>query len=567
MRLFLATAALIVTALTMPARADDQQPGPPVPLVEPQNNPPAPNPPQSAPDVQAAPLAAIDPSWTGILGEGDKPLPAAMWQGTKRVVVRAALPLLGPTDSPALQSLSRRLLLSSAVPPEGDDPAGQPGLLALRLKALAAIGAVPGALAVMTAIPPGKHDETADRLRTELGFATGDRPGACHAVGEGIAKYQNVWWDRAQIACQMLAGDRGGAALSLDLLRERDTTPDPGFETLMAAAGGKPVKLEKGAELSPLRVSLWAAGKRPLPDDALAGADLMTLASFAIAAPEPPANRLTAAERAAALGALAPDRLGEIYGKIDFKEEERTNAFADDKLGDTPRGRALLYAIAQKDGDPAIRAEALNRFLEAARRHDLYFAAARLAAPMIAGFTPGDAFKAEAPNFVRAAVAASAFATVDAWLPVADPAEMGPLVTLMRAVAGPRARPDDKTMAEAMAALALRTSDTAPRQMALFQMLAGEFWNPPAPEELAAEMAPSHPGNVPNEAVWVDQQQAQAERRSGETVLMSLIIAADKTRLTPEPIALHRAISGLRAVGLEADARALALEAAIAAGL
>jgi len=567
-RVVLTAAVLAMTGLAAPAWADDQQPGPPLQLVEPQNNPPAPSQPQSGADVQATPLAPVDLSWTGPnLSNADKPLPPTMWRGTKRAVVRAALPLLGPTDSPALLALSRRLLLSNAVPPDGDDPADRLSLLALRLKALAAVGAAPDVLTVVATLPADKRDENVDRVRVESGFAAGESPGACHAVGEAIAKYQNAWWDRAQIACQMLGGDHNGAALGLDLLRERAAPPDPAFETLLAAAGGKPGKLEKGIELSPLRASLWAAGKRPLPEEALAAADLATLTAFATASAEPPANRLAAAERAAALGGLAADRLGELYGKLEFKDEERANATADDKLGDALRGRALLYGIAQKEGDVALRAAALDRFLEAARRHGLYFVASRLAVPIIAGFAPGDALKAEAPNFIRAAIAAGSLATVDSWLPAADPATVGPLVTLMRAITNARPRPDEKAMAETLAALALRKSDDAPRQIALFQMLAGEFWNAPSAEDLAAEMAPAHEGEVPNEAVWVDQQQAQAEHRVGETVLTSLIIATDKTRLTPEPIALHRAIAGLRAVGLEADARALALEAAVAAGL
>ena len=50
-------------------------------------------------------------------------------------------------------------------------------------------------------------------------------------------------------------------------------------------------------------------------------------------------------------------------------------------------------------------------------------------------------------------------------------------------------------------------------------------------------------------------------------MLATLLIAESDGGLTSEPLLLGRAVSGLRAVGLDGDAHALALEAALDAGI
>ena len=72
---------------------------------------------------------------------------------------------------------------------------------------------------------------------------------------------------------------------------------------------------------------------------------------------------------------------------------------------------------------------------------------------------------------------------------------------------------------------------------------------------------------MPDVAVWTRQQEAANGKRTGETVLLTLLLARAGDHLSGEPIVLSRAIGGLKAVGLDGEARALALEAALAAGI
>ena len=565
--------SLLALALAVPiawaAPPEDSPTGAPLRLV-PERATPA-QPAAAAPDISASiratPLGPLDQSWAGALPKDEPALPAEMWQGTPRATVRALLPLLGSSESPGIRALARRLLLSGATAPAGDDPADGPSLVLLRAEALARLGAIAGARQVLDAAPEAGRTEAALRLRIELAFAGSDVTDGCERVAAGLADHRNVWWDEANIACQLLAGATDKASLALDLLHDSGAPADPTFDALVAAASGQAAVLPPGAALSPLRATLWAVGKRPLPDAAIARADAATLAAFAGGDGAPVANRLAAAERAAALGAWVPERLAELYGKAGGSDAERAAALANAKAGDTATGRAMLFALAQNGGDAGPRIQALSRFLDAARRHDFYFVAARLAAPLILAIGPGDAAKSAAPQFIRALIAAGRPQDIAPFLPLADAGDIGPLAAIVHLLASGHARQDDRTMGEALAALTLRPSAATPRHIGWFLTLATAFGGPlPAPD-LAAQIAPGHAATMPSAALWLDQQQAQAGHRVGETVLTSLVLAVQDGRMTDEPLLLRRAVAGLRAVGLDPEASGLALEAAIAGGL
>lgn len=542
---------------------EEQQPGAPLRLVAP---PPTPDR-ESTPDtatpagIDTTTLGPLDPSWADALPKGETPLPRDMWEGTSRPILGALLTQLGPTDSPALRSLARRVLLSGAAAPGGTDPAGGPSLVVLRAEALARIGDVTGGKAVLDNVSD-KKGEAADRLRIELAIAGGDIADACQRVATGLTAYQNAWWDQANIACQFLSGARDKAALALDILHDRGGAPDPLFDTLVAAASGHAApRLDKHTVLTPLQAALWGVSKRPLPAEVIASMDAATAAAFADSA-APASSRLPAAEHAASLGAWPPDRLAALYDKLDVSDAERATVLGDEKPGETAINRAALFAIAHKDGDAAQRAKALALFLAAARRHDLYFVAVQMAAPVIVALGPGDATKDAAPEFVRALVAAGRAGDAAAWLGLVSPAD--PLMTVARALDG--VRPDDKAAGEALAALSLRAKDSA-GAIGLYLTLISDFGAPPTGAELAAQMAHPHQAVLPSAAVWLDLRRATSGHRLGETILASLVVAQDGARLTTEPLLIQRVIAALRGANLDADARAIAREAAVAADL
>jgi hypothetical protein len=203
----------------------------------------------------------------------------------------------------------------------------------------------------------------------------------------------------------------------------------------------------------------------------------------------------------------------------------------------------------------------LSAFLAAARRHDLFFVAARMAAPIVAALAPGDATKQAAPLFIRALIAADRVKEVAPWLPLLDANATDPLVAIVHAIDGGRA--DDKATDEALAALTLRANDPA-RQIGLFLMLATEFGTPPSASDLAAQMVPAHRAALPSMAVWLDLQHAESAHSLGGTLLAALALVESGPHVADEPILLQRALTALRAAGFDAEARGIARDAAVA---
>jgi hypothetical protein len=68
-------------------------------------------------------------------------------------------------------------------------------------------------------------------------------------------------------------------------------------------------------------------------------------------------------------------------------------------------------------------------------------------------------------------------------------------------------------------------------------------------------------------AAWLLLAEAVRAKCIGETALAAIMVAAPRGTLSTDPVALFTAISALRQVGLAADARRLAVEAALAVGL
>jgi hypothetical protein len=562
-------ALFLLTSLAAPALA---QIGPPVRLLPPppgtaspvpqQPAVPAPTPAPATDDsIKGTPLAPVDTAWIGTLGEDARPLPQSMWQGTPRSFVAAALPLVGPTDSPELQSLSRRLLLSNAASPQGKDPAEGDGLAVLRLKRLVAFGEIAGALGVLDALPAASNSEALDRLRIELAFAKNEKESGCKQVQDDIARYQGTWWDRALIACQALAGNQAAASLGLSLLREQKAPPDPVFDALINAVGGHPAKIEKLPEPTPILVTLLAAAKMPLPESALPAADPPTLRAWAANDAVAPLQRLAAAERAMALGALAPEELAALYAKVEFKPDELGAAIKQGKAPTSPRDRALLFQVARTDPAAAVRATAMKSLFAEARKRGAFVATARLVAPVLAELPPSDDLAPFAPDVVRALYVAGRGDAATPWLAVIDPPSMPGLPLLTRLVSGRSG--DDAALRGALGSLAGRDKKQASLMLALLTSLGLTF----SSDDVSPLLDGAHEASLPSAALWMDQLEASTAKRIGETVLTSVILARDGAQLAREPIVLSRVISGLKTAGLEDDARALALEAAIDAGL
>lgn len=518
-------------------------------------------------------LAPIAPDWTGPLGTAEGGLPPTMWQATPRALVAALLPSLPVTTSPAMQDLGRRLLLSNAVAPAGTDDPSQPPLLAKRLDRLAAFGRPDAVAALLRDLPARQRNEAFDRLRIEQLFLAGDRAGACEAVADGVKRNQGVWWDRALIACQALNREHEKASLGLGLLREQKAPKDDAFDALVEALASHTTKLPPLKEPTPLHLALLEATGQPLPADAAATWPPALLAAWARSAADvPPVQRLPAAERAAAFGLYPVEKLRELYGTA------AAEATAPEKNVPPARSRALLYAAAQAESAPAVRADRIAAFLVAARSSGGEFpspAAARAVEPLLDGLNGGGPDMARAaPEIARALFALGRPADARAWIAYAEPPAAAALVPLARLAQGKGGPPFEAKMLTDLFGPSGKRDEAANRRATLLLALLAALGDRVGPADWASVMVPAGAKSaaaaavpMPPAAVWLDLGDAAADRRLGEAVLTGLVTLADGDRLTTQPAVLARAVEALVRVGLEREARAIAVEAAIAGGL
>src|SRR5579872_5571259 len=570
-----ALAALLIAAwFGSPASA---QVGPPLRLVQPPPtsraatpdtvtpaSPDAGNADQSPPGgVQITPLAPVDPVWTGSLSPSDGALPETLWQGTEKAFVMAALPRLQPTLSPTLDDLARRLLLSNAVAPFGEDLPKSRSLAALRLDRIVALGYVDAAAQLIDQLPWKGDPEPVDRLRVEIGFLKNDDDGACGQVQSAIGRYQDVWWDRAEIACQALAGDGAKAALGLSLLRERQVPLDQVFDALVEAiANHAAAKVEHMPDPTPIRLALLGAAKLPLPADALENADAAALRAWATNANVPADRRVAAAERAAALGAFPLDELRLVYGEISFKPEERKTAIK--QAGESPRARALLYATAQQETAAAVRAEALQSLLQAGLKRGEFAVTARLVSPLLLQIEPRADLDWFAPMAARVLYAVDRPQEAARWSQIAGASEQGQLFLIARLAQGDKGPSWPKDgLQSILEALQPKDATLEPAKLLLAGALLQAVGEPVRPADWAALVAlpPAAPASMPNAAVWLDGEDAVTGRRLGEALLDTLVMMAQAGgRMPSDPIVVAEAVARLNALGMSAEARHLALE-------
>lgn len=572
---FVAAACLAimgVLAAIPPARAAD----PPVRVGAPQRLTPAPKQDSASQPEAADPgngiridlLAPLDPDWEGPLSESQGGFPIDLWQGAPRALLTTVVPRLGATTSPTLQSLTRRLLLSNARPPA--DAGTGSGFAGLRIDRLVAAGQIEAAIALLTTAPPTGDLEPLERRYVELAFLANDGKTACDRVGEDIRRYHGVWWSRALIACQALAGDQTKASLGLELLGEENAPPDDAFDTLVEALGGGTARLDHLRDPSPLHLTLLAAAQLPLPGDALAAASPAVLRAWAGSQGAPVAQRLVAGERAAAVGAFPLADLRNLYSQAEFTPDERAGAIGRVGVDKGARGHALLYDAAQSQTFGPTRAETLQAMFGQARSDGDFVFVARVAEPLLLDVRPSRDLAWFAPNAARALFADGRNGEAQAWIAVAPPDAMRDLFIPWRLALG-RDGPswDAKLFGAALAELHKSGDEIGARRAVLALALLAAFdetvtaadWAPLATPLPLASL------DLPGAPIWFELPRAAAGKRLGETVLLTLVTAGEGDRLTAQPVRLAGAISALRGVGLEAEARAIAVEAALGAGL
>jgi len=569
----------------------------------------------TATGVQVDSLTRVDPDTAGTLTRERGGLGADMWAGTDRATVEHLLPGLPVNaSSAAMRSLMRRMLLSIARVPAGPTEAS---LVAIRARLLAGMGDMVGVNTLLNATPGRSKNPELVRVETDARFLANDNARACALAGGQIRDDTDTYWRKAFLFCQALDGEHGKAALGTSLMREAGETDEVFFRLIESLGTGTPAEITSLADPSPLHLAMARVAKVKLPPDVIAANRPGVLRTIAISPNAPQALRLEAAERAEAAGALPVDALRQIYTSVSFSDEQLANPLSRAETEGGPLTRALLYHTSLLQTVPTAQAEVVARALALGREEGVYASVVRVFKPVLLRIPPSAELLWFAPEAVRALLHQREAVAADAWFALMRASalfnkesaqalqSLMPIVNLMGASEAADWTPSqlpqwwstvkDRAGADIKAALLYTVLDTMGRKVPagswrpLIDVKArrsAEFPNValwfrlieatesargasgPATATKVAEATEGSTDAPPRSAGAVDGPVPPEGRlRVAETVLLALLALGEKGPAGADPLVLRQVLISLGAAGFEDEARAMAVEAALAAGL
>jgi hypothetical protein len=571
-----------------------------------------------APGIKVDTLGEIDPNSVGLLDAAGGGFGVAMWKGTPRSLVEALLPALpGAPHSAMGRDLSRRLLLSAAESPVGAVPKDRPSLLAMRVGRLLAQGDVEAAQGLLRVVPQRLDESAIARARAEVAFLTNDNAGACAAVGGQLGQPDTTFWRKAQVFCQLLAGDAIGAGIGAGLLQEQGVEDAPFYALQRTLAGEKGIDftgLEGLEKAGPLHIAMMRAARVQVPPAVLKSGSPAVLRAVALSPNADLDTRLEAAEQAEMRGALEPEMLRQLYLSVSFRPEELSNApSASEKLSAT-RGRALLYHAVRGQSVASAQAEIIAGALASARKQGRLPTMIRVLLPVLTGIEARPDLAWFAADAGSALYFAGAFDAAAKWtaLAKAEPASRGDRAKAASAQGGTRL-PSDVALwpfaqlaalkpklaegsAPSLAAagpggivtaplVSVRASEgfdddaferwwnaagalgteartaKAARILALAEALGAQVGDGAWVRLMAAPTPAPAAVAMPSPGLMAGLKRAAAGGRVGETVLIALTALGTERPSTLDIRVLAPIVQALRKVGLDEPARKLAVEA------
>lgn len=519
-------------------------------------------------------LAPADPEGFGLADPRETLFGTRQWYGTSRAMAVALLARLpAPAPSPVLHQLERRLLAAPATPPAGE---ADTSLIGLRAAKLAALGDSQVADTLVHMIPAKLEDEPVAHLAQDQLWLANKSAEACDALDHDAAQFRGAYWQQNRVACQAIAGQKNESQLGANLLRDQGID-DPVFYALIDGWGAsKQTALPAGA-LTPLNAALAIAAKRDVPATLMSNADVRVAAALAISTTMPAPVRILAAERAASAGAIDSEALAQAYLATEPTSAE-LNKFAGvvKSAPSAARARALLYRGIKIEPSPPERADLIGAALEATRGSDLYAPTVFLYVPYIAQLHPTDALAGHVLDFGRALLVAGDIDQARTWFEFGrslsgDRGNDEVRLWAYARLAGIKdaAVPDVKAFQAWREADAIHDADASAGRRALLMAMfsgLGEVLPGDAYLPLADPAQRSIP-IVPNALALAQMRDAAANPRLAEAASLALINSGGRAGGPGDVIVIGAVLSSLRAVGLEVEARAYAVEVAAASGL
>lgn len=540
--------------------------------------------------VEYGTLNAPDLTNASAVDHAEGGLSPSMWDGSSAANA-ASLLQNEPraTRSLALQGLARRILLSEARPPRGAFPEGT-GLLSLRLERLLALGDFDSVLQLSNPILPSAEADRALRSRAEAYLLRGDEQSACGLAQRMRMVVTDPYWVKLSVYCDVRAGNVPSAELAVGLLKSQGVS-DPAFYDLYdwlvippsqekprAPAHNKAKKHAKAAPKPPaprtppkgdgtvLSFMMLRAAKLPLAEGALTLGRPAMLHALALAPAEKSASPdpFAAAAEAAFLGAFPTDPLRELCKSATIPMDALSNPISASSGLPPAQALAVLYqSVKRADSaqDQVHRAVAAYQAAQARGQGGLF---ATLVLPDLRRLAPDPGLAPEIPGVVEVLLAGGDVPLAYSWFGLVDQStgtsRLDHLSNLLR-IARPSERlPFTPEIVKQQLDRAALSGSAAMAQRS-FEIRVLESLGYALSPEIAAVLPPALPDGGENGSAF---REAVTGRRTAEAVLLSFNILGTDGPARAQPAQVIDIVKGFSALGLDQDARAIGLEAALA---
>lgn len=560
--------------------------------------------------IQVDVLETLDADSAGTLGELDGGFGDAAWRGTTRAEVRDLIEdLPNPVGSLTLRNLIRRLILSRAAVPDGTQHEEAGGFIELRLKTLGEMGDLDALRQLLAVVPGRERNFRFARIETEADLASGNYPQACGKATIGTRESTDAFWQQLLIMCQALAGSRTEADLGLSLLQEFGQT-DAAFDMLIRALiDERPAELGHLPRATPLHIALFRLSRSTL--DAKAMADLHTASPAVLAALANSKHletdvRIAMAEALARSGGGDGDSMRRLLENLEFEASQLASPISASEDLDDFQALALLFQASRSQDIDAARAEAAAAAIERARRGGIYGAAAQAFLPIIRSIPARTDLVWFAADAARVLIMAGDMALARGWVSILRSAalldneasvslqQLTPLIHLSGLGQRPVLNEEitrwwsdaaDRTGGRRQAATLFTYIDALEpgASAGLWRIIGGRagvrgglgadlgLWHrisaaagQPDADQNSAETDRVGQGQIDrqqNALQWNDR------RAPGLAVLLAAHLLGAGGFADADPLVVQHVVRQLLAIGFEAEARALVIEAAALQGL
>jgi len=490
-------------------------------------------------------------------------LPLELWRGLDLKMLEELLAGLElPPRSPALHQLWRRMLLSSATAPAGAPNSEH--FVALRLEALYRSGLLADMETVLS--ENGDPGPIVQTLRARRDIGLGRREVGCRGVAALAAPSSGLpgrLKGETQLLagyCAAVAGDAQAAGLAAELAREEGIEAELPLAVLAGFAAGSKPKLALPARVLLLDYRFLELLGPVNASQILDKAEPALLAVLALDPQADPRLRVAAAEAALRLNALSPQAMAEVYRRQSLSGAGVTDPSA--QSADPLLRRALYFQAIEAARAPAQRLRFLRAILDDARRSGSHLQMARTMAPLVANLPPSPDAGWLAETSLEIALVAGQYDLARRW---AESAGLRHWLALID-VTDPERRGGRPPSLAAMEELAVRGRLGAETLHRLATVLDALDIDVPIGLWDAASRTPQPAtGYLPETGVLADLAQSAKRGDAGRTVLLVMRTLGPAGPEGANLLALGDAVRALKRIGLEADARQLALEAMIVA--